>query len=159
MSSKEKGICAHPAPPRRRLAPRGSPPPRCSSGTRQAPFERAVTIRRKRGGAALALPPSLKRPNKWSPHGPGSQFPLSAGPPPTLARRPLAWSSVRGEAARARARCRANRSEPRKGKKPMVDPDSPVSVKTLSGQWRVTAFLEDRESHLFPEDESKTFSR
>ena len=61
-----------------------------------------------------------------------TRFTLSAGPSPPLARRPLAWSSVRGEAARARARCRANRSEPRKGKKPMVDPSWPASKPFLA---------------------------
>ena len=58
---------------------------------------------------------SQKRPNRLSPH-------WLLCPPPPLASQPLAWSSVRGEAARARARCRANRSDPRKGKKSMVDP-------------------------------------
>ena len=67
---KEKGIRAHLAPPPRQPAPRGSPPPWCSSGTRRARFWGAVTIkRRRRGGAASALPPSLKRSKKWSPHG------------------------------------------------------------------------------------------
>ena len=81
MSSKEKGICAHPAPPRRRLAPRGSPPPRCSSGTRQAPrFWGAVTIGKRRGGAASALPPSLERSKKWFLHGPNFQKWSAHGP-------------------------------------------------------------------------------
>ena len=58
---------------------------------------------------------SQRRANRLSPH-------WLLCPPPPLASQPLAWSSVRGEAARARARCRANRSDPRKGKKSMVDP-------------------------------------